>query len=347
MADDLVERCSKLTIINEEEDIVVLEENKDDKQDEKISLRLIGRVLTEKPLNFDAFKRTMLHVWSLKEGVVIRSMGSNMFMFQFFHWRDMEKVLHGRPWSFEQRLLVLQEIEEDVQPSEVVLKYSPFWVRFYNLPFSCRSDNHIRAIAKVVGECMETEEDFLDVNPYRRVRIIMDVTKPLKRYQLVKTKNGTTVKIPIKYERLPHFCFLCGLMTHTEKNCTWVAEEEKERAYGWGLELKASARKGLHKQQEELENLKLKKTLFVSKPKAPTIEHAQCSMKSATNMHSLEGSAAITEGLEEVGAASICDDENRDAGPCVRGSVGFDGSLKPTITENEISDNCEWACSGN
>ncbi|CAO2838528.1 unnamed protein product [Amaranthus hypochondriacus] len=190
MADDLVEQCSKLALLNEEDDVVVLDGNSDESHDKKISLRFIGRVLTEKPLNFDAFKRTMHHVWSLKEGVLIGSMGSNMFTFQFFHWRDMEKVLDGRPWSFEQRLLVMQEIEEDTQPSDVVLKFSSFWVRLYNLPFSCRSDNHVKSIAKALGECVEIKEDFLDVYPYRRVRVILDVTKPLKKYQMIKTKGG-------------------------------------------------------------------------------------------------------------------------------------------------------------
>lgn len=50
---------------------------------------------------------------------------------------------------------------------------------------------------------MEIEEDFLDVNSYRRVRVMLDVTKPLKRHQMIKTRGGSTVKITIKYERLP------------------------------------------------------------------------------------------------------------------------------------------------
>lgn len=123
MADDLVEQCSKLNIVNEEEDILELEDGCDEQQDAKISLRLVGRLLSEKPLNFEALKRTMLQVWSLKEGVFIRAPESNMFVFQFFHWKDREKVLHGRPWCFEQKLLVLQEIDKEVQPSKVTFNF--------------------------------------------------------------------------------------------------------------------------------------------------------------------------------------------------------------------------------
>lgn len=83
---------------------------------------------------------------------------------------------------------------------------------------------------------------------------------------MVRLKGGITAKISIKYECLPHFCFLCGLLTHTEKNCTMVDEEDKEKGYGWGLDIKASPRKGLHKHTEEIEALKVRKNLFVSKP---------------------------------------------------------------------------------
>ncbi|CAO2833719.1 unnamed protein product [Amaranthus hypochondriacus] len=182
MADELVAQCPKLNIVNDDNEVVDLDDGFDEEKDCKISLRLVGRILTEKPLNFEAVKRTLLHIWSLKEGVVIRSLEVNLFLFQFFHWKDREKVLEGRPWCFENKLLVLQEIDDEVQPSELVLNFSPFWVRLYNLPFGYRSDERLKVIAKALGDLMEIEEDFLNINPYRRIRVYMDITKPLKRF---------------------------------------------------------------------------------------------------------------------------------------------------------------------
>lgn len=49
---------------------------------------------------------------------------------------------------------------------------------------------------------------------------------------MIRLKNQTTVKIALKYERLPHFCFLCGLLCHTKKDYNIVSEEEKEDGYG-------------------------------------------------------------------------------------------------------------------
>lgn len=137
----------------------------------------------------------------------------------------------------------------------------------YNLPFGCRTNEKISAIARGLGEVMETEEDFLDLNPFRRVRVLVDCTKPLKRFQNIRVKGDVTVKIDFKYERLPHFCFLCGLMSHTEKDCLYVNVDDKEKVYGWGLDIRASPRKGFGKFKEEVNALKAKKSLFCVKPK--------------------------------------------------------------------------------
>lgn len=274
MAEDLVEQCSKLVITNGEDDIVDLDTSNDEHHVPKLSLQLVGRILTSKPLNFDAVRRTLLHIWSLKKGVVIRAMESNLFLFQFFHWKDVEKVLKGRPWSFENKLLVIQEIDHQQQPTDMVLNHSPFWIRLYNLPFGFRSDKRVESIAKAIGEVMEIEEDFLDVNPFRRVRVRLDITKPLKRHQLIRVQKDTTMKIPLKYEMPPHFCFLCGLLCHTDKDCSQLDDEEKEKDYSWGTNIRASPRKGLSKHVEEINTLKSRKNLFVPRPPRSVLEGA-------------------------------------------------------------------------
>lgn len=52
-----------------------------------------------------------------------------------------------------------------------------------------------------------------------RVRVRIDVRKPLKRKKNILKKNGEEVIVTCKYERLGKFCFTCGVMTHTERYC--------------------------------------------------------------------------------------------------------------------------------
>lgn len=52
-----------------------------------------------------------------------------------------------------------------------------------------------------------------------RVKIRIDVRKPLKRKKRITRKNGQDFVVTCKYERLGDFCFSCGLVSHTERFC--------------------------------------------------------------------------------------------------------------------------------
>ncbi|KAL2898863.1 Urease accessory protein UreG [Bienertia sinuspersici] len=43
---------------------------------------------------------------------------TNLFVLQFSSKTDKEKVMHGRPWFFDNQLLVLKEINGDDQSSK-------------------------------------------------------------------------------------------------------------------------------------------------------------------------------------------------------------------------------------
>ena len=96
MAEEISEIVSRLRIDTEEADVLDVEIINPNPEN-KISLLLLGRLLTERSFNVEAFKRTITTVWAPVHGVVIRVLRPNLFAFQFFHWRDMLKVLDGRP----------------------------------------------------------------------------------------------------------------------------------------------------------------------------------------------------------------------------------------------------------
>lgn len=54
---------------------------------------------------------------------------------------------------------------------------------------------------------------------YMRLRITMDIRKPLKRRMKIKKAGGEWVWLNFKYEQLPTFCFFCGIIGHSEKLC--------------------------------------------------------------------------------------------------------------------------------
>lgn len=70
---------------------------------------------------------------------------------------------------------------------------------------------------------------------YVRIRIAMNIEKPLKRRMKLKKDANKWNWINFKYERVSSFCFVCGIIGHSESECNVVyANPEKtvERAYG-------------------------------------------------------------------------------------------------------------------
>ncbi|KMS96471.1 hypothetical protein BVRB_9g224640 [Beta vulgaris subsp. vulgaris] len=84
-----------------------------------------------------------------------------------------------------------------------------------------------------------------------RLRILLDVTKPLKRVQRIAVKSGGSVLVELKYERLPTFCYMCGVIGHIERDCLSTVFEDKDVEKQWGSWIRASPRKGRQKLEEE------------------------------------------------------------------------------------------------
>lgn len=79
---------------------------------------------------------------------------------------------------------------------------------------------------------------------FMRIRIKVDVRRPLKRKKKIVKKDKIKVVFTCKYEKLGDFCFICGLLSHTERFCQNKLEtEEGSITREWGHWLRAPPRK--------------------------------------------------------------------------------------------------------
>ncbi|XP_021770736.1 uncharacterized protein LOC110734918 [Chenopodium quinoa] len=165
-------------------------------------------------------KRVLKTLWRIDDNVVVRMIDTNLFVFQFFNIEDKNKVLDGRPWAFDNQILLLKETKADEQPSDVEFNSCSFWIRLIDVPFGRRNKQYAREVGDCIGECLEVDDfDSLGWEKFMRVKVIVDINKPLQRGLKVVVDVNTTKWVGFKYERLGDFCYYCGRIGHNDKDC--------------------------------------------------------------------------------------------------------------------------------
>ena len=244
----------------------------DSEEDEARSeLGIVIRIWTRRSVNQSAFVTTMTNIWQMKAEVEIKNIGKNMYVVQFHHWKDKERVMEGQPWHFDRHVILMTDIQGKCKPSDIQLWEFPIWARVYDLPFKGRlNDVNVRAIGNKIGAFIKMDNSgAMGIDKSVRIRVLHDVRKSLVSCVKVKLKTGKEEEFEVKYERPPLFCFFCGRVGHGTKDCDEEdAEEEGEIKFGgW---LKASpwkvgdmGERGKGKVGEK----SCARALFITKPK--------------------------------------------------------------------------------
>lgn len=90
-----------------------------------------------------------------------------------------------------------------------------------NLPLACMNSKIRTMIGSSVGhvEEVDMDEDGVGWGKFFKVKIRVDLTKPLMRGKPLKVQ-GVSMWIDFQYEWLPRFCFSCGVVQHGPVGCT-------------------------------------------------------------------------------------------------------------------------------
>ncbi|KAK6138367.1 hypothetical protein DH2020_027896 [Rehmannia glutinosa] len=241
--EDLYER---MRLEEEEENGLVIEQEESDESAKSFQWCLAGRFLTNRSINFLAMKNTLASLWRPVKGVLIKELGPNMFLFQFFHELDIQRVESNGPWTFDNQLLLTKRLTEGEQPSKVIIFHTAMWVQVFDLPIGFMTERVCINIGNFIGSFLESDPKNFQGGwkNYLRIRVSLDTRNPIKRRMKIKKTGGEWAWINFKYERLPSFCFLCGRLGHSEKFCEKLYDSitiPVEKPYG--IWLRASNRR--------------------------------------------------------------------------------------------------------
>ena len=76
-----------------------------------------------------------------------------------------------------------------------------------------------------VVSCHRREAEMI-AGDFLRIRVKVDVSKPLCRGRKVVLDNEKEVWVAFRYEKLPNFCYWCGMVCHDDKDCDlWLSSK--------------------------------------------------------------------------------------------------------------------------
>uniref|UniRef100_A0A803QSF1 CCHC-type domain-containing protein n=1 Tax=Cannabis sativa TaxID=3483 RepID=A0A803QSF1_CANSA len=216
-----MDQYAHLDIEGEEEGVLITDDQEEDVQAFDDRWCLVGKFLTNTTFDFDAMRHTLASLWQPGKGVYVKELDTNRFLIQFYHELDVQTVIDGSPWTFNRMPLVFHRLKRREDPRMVPLHELDMWVQLHDLKYGFMSEWVVKHVGNYVGTYIKSDsKNFIGIwRDYLRVRVTIDINKPLKRCMKLIKQDGTWIWTTFKYEYVPTFCFICGFIGHGDRFC--------------------------------------------------------------------------------------------------------------------------------
>lgn len=180
--------------------------------------------------------RVFKSLWYSKKWVNFVELKDGVFLVKFSLMEDRERVLNLTPWLFDQNLFAMVPYEKNMEFRHYEFNLVPFWIRIFNIPLELKDRQIATKVGGAIGKLMAIDwrdragcwEEFI------RIRVLVDIIKPLRRIAKVVKKTGMEITCVLKYERLPVFCYICGRVGYSTKKCDLFSEEISPEEFQYG-----------------------------------------------------------------------------------------------------------------
>lgn len=134
---------------------------------------------------------------------------------------DLDRVMKGAPWTFNNHLLIIHRLFEGGDPLKVPLIFVPFQVQVHDVPPRFLYEVLVKQLGNFIGRFLKYDIEGLTrrEGSYMHIRVCMDIQLPLKRNKRLLFHQETLAMVFSKYERLILFCFFCDKLGHNDSFC--------------------------------------------------------------------------------------------------------------------------------
>jgi hypothetical protein len=198
-----------------EEDFFVYNE-----EDKKIKNCMIGKFLSEKPLHKLSLNQALSNMWCNPKDLKVTELQQQFLQITMENTDDFKRIIKGSPWILRNSWLVVKEWEGNIKIEDMDFRFVPIWVQLWGLPLQIQTKDMGKKLGARIGR-VEESEIYLYPEKARvvKIKVHIDTQKPLKAgIRIGNTVDGISW-VDFRYEKLPLFCFQCGLIGHSEDYC--------------------------------------------------------------------------------------------------------------------------------
>ena len=239
--DKMAEMISRLHLTAEESDALEVADDIEEGLATSDSA-IIGKVLSQGVLHIQTIMSALKPAWGNPKGLTMKSVGDNLFIAEFGLKRDRDRVLEGSPWTVGKRAVLTQEFDASMRPGDIHFEEMSIWVRIKNLPFGLMNGKWGYEIANKVGtvEKLDLDDQNRAWGPYLRAKVRINIAKPLRRgVSIFSTKRQRSEWYEVCYERLPNYCYACGIIGHSSIECPTPADRDENGLLPYSTDLRA------------------------------------------------------------------------------------------------------------
>lgn len=244
--DEMIRRVNELKLSHDKNDLrIKLSNDLSHLGQERLSRCLLGKVFSPKAINRDVFRSQMPKLLQAQKHIDIEIVGENLFILEFISLSDRRRALLDGPWNFFKNLVLFKEPRGFQNPTGIVFDEISMWVQCHNLPIAFMHQSIIRKIGEQLGCVLDIDvgERGQCLGRFARIRIRRNLSIPLQQCIWVQPSDSEEdIPILLLYERLPEFCFSCGRVGHTFRDCE--EDNSVNMSHKFGAWLRASFHSG-------------------------------------------------------------------------------------------------------
>ncbi|KAK1643131.1 hypothetical protein QYE76_060936 [Lolium multiflorum] len=133
---------------------------------------------------------------------------------------EVESLRADTKWMAVMRLLSPKPFSVTSLKKTMKFAWAPAQ-EIHDVPELYRKKSIITNLAESVGTVITVDMNSsrVDGGDFVRVRVWLDVRKELTRFVTIKPEGEPAVIMRVKYEKVPRYCAVCGLLGHVQEEC--------------------------------------------------------------------------------------------------------------------------------